>query len=326
MRKMKRHASIAGTFLLSLVLAFAAVGVTDSVSHAAPEDDIESAFLALVEAWNNEDIHAVAGHFTDEGIADQFSGVSGDEAMEAITGDRMALGPIVDASMSNVQVTGDDATAVVEIEFEAGASLYEEWEFHLVDGSWLAGPGTTLSRPIPAGVTPVSMTLGEYAFVYDRAAVRSGNFGLEVTNVGAEEHEVLVVALGPTGTASDLVNAKLETEELPEWAELIAIEFFDPGASGTAILPQALVAGRYAFICFLPSPAGTPHALLGMVSDFTVGSGVIITSPSTGDAGLVGATNEGSNQGRALPLAAGLTIAFMLLAGLVKTKWSARSR
>src|SRR5690606_17404959 len=109
----------------------------------------------------------------------------------------------------------------------------------------------------------------------------------------------------PSKTTSDLVDAVLETDELPEWAEFITIQFFDPGASGTVVLPETLPAGRYAFVCFLPAPDETPHAVLGMVSQFNVGAGGGMTPPGTGDAGLANSDGENARIAQGLLLVAG---------------------
>jgi len=313
-----------GSLVFFASLFFVAIGIDARVSEAAPEDDIEAAFNALVEAWNDEDIDAFARHFTDEGIAYQFYGLTGDEAVEAVAEDRMFLGPIVASTISNISVSGSSATAEVEFEFEAGLSLYEEWEFHLVDGAWLAGPGTPLFRPIPEGVPQVSLTLQEYAFVYDKASVAGGNFGFNVTNVGEEEHEVVIVGLPGDRAVSDVVDAVLENDELPEWAELVNLgNFFQPGVSGTIILDEPLQPGRYALLCFLPAPDETLHAALGMTSEFTVGSASGVAAPSAGSGGLA---DGGSGRSTTILVAAGVAAAVVVALVLGKVTLSKRSR
>jgi hypothetical protein len=78
-------------------------------------------------------------------------------------------------------------------------------------------------------------------------------------------------------------------------------------------------------ICFVEAADGTPHAFLGMISEFSIGQAAgggstPITPPSTGDAGLLG-----TGSGTATWLVLG--VAFLLMsagaAGLVLSRRSA---
>jgi hypothetical protein len=56
-----------------------------------------------------------------------------------------------------------------------------------------------------------------------------------------------------------------------------------------------LAAGRYGLVCFFPSPQDVPHAFLGMVSEFSVGTAGgagAVRPPSTGDGGLLATRSE----------------------------------
>jgi hypothetical protein len=159
----------------------------------------------------------------------------------------------------------------------------------------ISGGFEQLSPMIPAGVTTVPMNLVEYAFVYDRNAVTSGNFAFQVRNPGVEEHEVVLVRLTSSTPLLELVQAAgPEDAGPPEGIEFLGFGgVFAPGEGGNVVLTQALSAGRYGLVCFIPAPDGVPHALKGMVSEFTVGTGVttgpgaVITPPATGNAGLI---------------------------------------
>ncbi len=45
---------------------------------------------------------------------------------------------------------------------------------------------------------------------------------------------------------------------------------WDPGTDTTLVFTEPLEAGRYAMVCFVEDADGTPHAFLGMTSEFTV--------------------------------------------------------
>jgi hypothetical protein len=69
-----------------------------------------------------------------------------------------------------------------------------------------------------------------------------------------------------------------------------------------------------------PSPDDTPHALLGMVSEFRVGDPGV-SAPSTGDAGL--ADRSTRNQSELFMGALALAVALAIFTGFVKV-WSRR--
>jgi hypothetical protein len=193
----------------------------------------------------------------------------------------------------DVFVTSGNATATVDLRFENGFKLYEEWKFYFLDGSWKIGPGEPALRPIPEGVPAVPLGLQEYAFVYNKAAVEGGNFAFEAVNTGEELHEVLIVSIEGSGSLLELIEAAdPEAEGLPEGLRFAEFGgFVAPGDEANVVLSEPLSPGRYGLLCFLPAPDGTPHVLLGMWSEFTVSGGLAVTPPSAGDGGLV---NEGT--------------------------------
>ena len=97
----------------------------------------------------------------------------------------------------------------------------------------------------------------------------------------------------------------------------------EPGASNVALPPGPFGAGRYAVVCFLEAPDGTPHALLGMVSEFNVGpgggGGSPISPPNTGDGGLLIDSSDGLTSAA---LAFGSLLVVLRSMGLVRTRSS----
>jgi hypothetical protein len=244
----------------------------------------------LKKAWNDGDVKTFLTYFTSAGLEDQFD-VGDQDPTEVVTENMADTGPITSISVSDLVIQSGNAHGIVDLQFENGFSLYEKWEFFYHDWAWRIGPSTPASRPIPAGVTPVALNLQEYAFNYDKRAVTSGNVAFQITNNGAEHHEVVLLKLDTDKAITDVVNAFLqnESDDLPAGIEFLTFGGeFAPREQSNLILSEPLAAGRYAFVCFLPSPDGVPHAALGMASDFTVGAGGgTIAPPNTGDAGLV---------------------------------------
>jgi hypothetical protein len=137
----------------------------------------------------------------------------------------------------------------------------------------------------------VDVTLVEYAFVYDKSLASRGNIAFRTRNAGREEHELVLFRITSNRGLLEIVQD--EAEE-PEDVEFIAgAGPWDPGVQSTVVLTRPLSNGRYGLACFIPAPDGVPHALKGMVSEFTVGAvapgtGGVISPPSTGDGGLAG--------------------------------------
>jgi hypothetical protein len=332
-----------------MVLGMSAFVAGGNDAEAAPEDDISATLDAVVNAWNAGDVDTFITYWTDEGLADQFPIEQGQTQKEAIEAVLEENGKITSHELSDIFATSTSAHAIVDLQFEAGFNLYEKWEFHYQDGMWKIGAGESASRPIPEGVPAVDLDLQEYAFNYNAAAIQAadGNFAFKVQNVGAENHEVLVVKIDSDQSLLDLLqNSDPESEDLPEGVEFVQFGGeFTPGSEGTVIFQQPLDSGRYGLVCFLSSPQGVPHAFLGMISEFNVGQaapvatstpstggsgtppssggsgGGVVTPPNTGDGGLLN-----HNGGSTTALMLGISAMLMLggTAGLVKSRVSAR--
>lgn len=310
-----------------LVLGMGALALGGNGAQAqapTPEGAVEGA----VAAWNDGDAEEFLSYFTPDG----WMAVAGIEySVEAVEADMEETGPIADSNVTDLRIEAGVFTGTVELQFEAGFALFQVWTFEDTDDGWVVSGAEEAIRPIPPGVPAVDMTLQEYAFVYNEAAIQAadGNFAFSVTNAGEEEHEIVLFEITTDDPLSDVVDAIAESgeDEQPEGVGAIEfLGFFGPGTEGTAIPSAPLAAGRYGLICFVGSPEGVPHAFLGMVSEFNVsGGGPVdggggagpITPPSTGDAGLLG-----SGTGTATWLVLGLALTLVLggTAGLVRSR------
>jgi hypothetical protein len=286
--------SFGAMVVAGLALAAGALTFSEQRAQAAPEDDIAAMLQDLKEAWNSQDFETFTSLWT-EALKEYFD--IGDEDLVAFFEEEFEnTGPIASLTVTDLFVTSGNASGLVDIQFEAGFSIFEEWSFIFQDQMWKIDGAEPAFRPIPEGVPVVDMTLQEYAFVYNPAAIQAadGNFAFSVTNVGQEEHEIVLLELTTSAPLGDVVEALEQTgeeEEDPEGVVFLEfMGFFEPGQMGTAIPSSPLAPGRYALVCFLEAPDGTPHVALGMISEFSVGqlAGGGITPPSTGDGGLLG--------------------------------------
>jgi hypothetical protein len=120
------------------------------------------------------------------------------------------------------------------------------------------------------GIPTTDVTGVDYAFQGIPATIAAGTTAFRFTNGGSEDHELLVFPR-PEGddrpAAEVLANpARIGSEPQP-----VLFAFASPGQSMTAMAD--LEPGAYIAACFLPmggAEDGAPHAMNGMVADFTV--------------------------------------------------------
>jgi hypothetical protein len=129
------------------------------------------------------------------------------------------------------------------------------------------------TAPTPAS----SITLGDFKFIVP--AGFTGQGVVDISNQGREVHEMNIVKLQPGKTLKDAKSYFLTPPGTPPPAgppPFTAV----PGIGGiTGISPlhhawldMKLTPGNYVLICFFPDPkkGDIPHALEGMVKEFTI--------------------------------------------------------
>jgi hypothetical protein len=256
------------------------------------EPGIRASVARTVAAWNAKDITAFLNGFTPEGAINEFDS---EDIQEVIEGLPEFIGdpPITAFALSKVvQTSSTSATGILDLTLGRVIERHD-YAFELVGGTWKIAGGEIIPYPLPAGTTNVPVSLQEFAFVYDKASITSGNVAFSVKNTGKQFHE-LALAKIPAGPPLQQILAS-DDEDIPGF-EFIGAVFAAPGESTSMVFAQPLAAGRYAMVCFVPDEAtGTPHAFLGMASEFTVGAtsgGGAVRPPSTGDGGLVGESHS----------------------------------
>lgn len=103
------------------------------------------------------------------------------------------------------------------------------------------------------------------------ASVPAGTISFRLENAGKEVHHLWLVQLKNGKTFEDFVKAMEASgvPRMPEWAvDVGGPNEASPGVSAYATI--TLEPGRYAMVCYVPSPDGRPHVMKGMVSAFRV--------------------------------------------------------
>jgi hypothetical protein len=122
-----------------------------------------------------------------------------------------------------------------------------------------------------APVADSTIELSEFLFVVPDDF--DGEGVIDVTNVGAQIHELVMVKLNDGKTPADAAKWFAAPKGAPPFSAI-------PDVGGVvglsskqhAWLTMDLAPGKYALLCFFPDPAkdGTPHVLEGMLKEITV--------------------------------------------------------
>ncbi|MCC7368510.1 MAG: hypothetical protein IT306_08810 [Chloroflexi bacterium] len=127
--------------------------------------------------------------------------------------------------------------------------------------------GTTLmtgSQPAAAQTAShVTMTLNEWSIISDQPAVPAGDVTIDVSNIGEDVHEVIIIKsdLDITALPPSKVRGEVDEEAIGEY--IGGFEDVAPAASMSGTL--SLAPGRYILLCNL-----TNHYTKGMVATLTV--------------------------------------------------------
>jgi plastocyanin len=133
-------------------------------------------------------------------------------------------------------------------------------ERHSSEGRSVAAAGAH-----PAAVT---VTATDYAFEAP-TRIASGVTTIRLVNTGKELHQAQLIKLEDDKTIEDVAKALKGGGPPPAWIKFVG----GPNGVGPGQETEAtsvLAPGKYAYICFIPSPDGVMHAAKGMARPFEV--------------------------------------------------------
>ncbi len=245
---------------------------TTAAAATGEEANVEAAVLAAYAAWNAKDVAKLLPHFTDKGlVATLASGEDGATAdtVKATLPSMIGVPAVKSNGFKNTKVTGSTATTeVAELQDAVLGNI--RYSFVKEAGAWKVDGQQYIDTPIPAGYSAVRVDLNEFAFGVDtsKIAAAKGGFAFEASNVGKQTHELALVGIPADAVVDDLLKTQAG---LAFRGVLGPVE---AGKSGNLVFTEPLKPGRYLLVCFLPDtsagPDGSPHALKGMVKDFTI--------------------------------------------------------
>ena len=140
---------------------------------------------------------------------------------------------------------------------------------HGMSGTFKTGEDSGAAMPESTATIDTS----EYKFAID--GLKSGKNTVEFSNKGSMLHHVIIVPFLEGKTLDDLKTTLASQDDSPAAPP---VDFEKGSFSAVAGPGQSIVydldlaPGHYAILCFMPDPgtAGPPHALKGMVDEFTV--------------------------------------------------------
>jgi hypothetical protein len=127
----------------------------------------------------------------------------------------------------------------------------------------VTGRGAVPALEPPRGA--LSVVLTDHAFTPGRTPVADGPMLLDVTNLGTQEHHLLVAELEPGKTLGD-VYAFYRTGARGAWPHRFVGGTTRLSRDQSALVPATITKDRTFLICVNTDPAtGKPHVLLGML-------------------------------------------------------------
>jgi hypothetical protein len=125
-------------------------------------------------------------------------------------------------------------------------------------------PPPGASREIEDGAARVDVVASDYAF--EVPPVEAGRTSFVLTNQGHEAHFLLIVKLAEGVTLEQAMASEDDSMIEGMWETGLAA----PDGTDEEAITFDVEPGNYGALCFVPAPDGTPHAFMGMQSEFTV--------------------------------------------------------
>ena len=223
-----------------------------------------------------------------------------------------AIIPLIFASGGLIS-TPPGGTVRLTIDMRAGmhvlAANAEKAQFTALEVS--APAGATMPEP----AADVNVTLRDFEIVMPNS-LTPGAHTFKVTNVGPSVHHLIYARLLPGKRAADLLAGGPEGPPPIDVMTVGGIEALDITQRGW--VPGDLQPGTYVAVCFIPDEAtGKPHAALGMLREFTVGTAAGPGNlPATGEAPVPVALPDTGTSGTSLLLLMAALALFVLGATL----------
>lgn len=233
-------------------------------------------FFENAAALKANDTAAFVALFSDKGLAEYTGDTETPTAeLREIALESLAGGPAIDVT-SVQNIAPYQANVGLDLNSVQGREIVKEY-FELLpyEGSYLIDAYQRISPEIPEDAERIIVSATEFQYTTVAGDPNGdGNVGFTLNNDGNQPHEIILLKVAPDPTLEELVDVAVDSdpEDLPfEIEEIFGSTFAPPASVSAMAFVDALPAGRYAMMCFIPDDAdGVPHAAKGMAAEFTV--------------------------------------------------------
>ncbi|HET9661181.1 MAG TPA: hypothetical protein VFP05_12675 [Thermomicrobiales bacterium] len=154
---------------------------------------------------------------------------------------------------------------------QPGTQVAETWYLVEDGGSWKIDglQATTIPDDLYPDATVLEIQMVDFAFALSENAIPAGPVILRFSNTSFTHQGHVGVTL--TLTEGNTSESIIMSDELPEdqVTGFFHAIYLEPGLTGDIYI-EDLTPGLYTLVCDVSTPDGTPHWMLGMVSQFTV--------------------------------------------------------
>ena len=269
-----RVAAIALTGLAALSVFAVACGDDDSTSTKTPtaavqsadQKDVQATIDKINAAIASHDVDALLAQITDNGAKALFFGSKDDLKQHPDQIQASAFkADSISVSGTNASATGHD-TGDQPNGFDAPGIV----KFVKEADGWKADGLESGNAKAPSGAKTVNVGMKEFAFTFTPSDIPTGKPILfHLTNNGVQEHMMDLSKIPADAKIDDLLQYQGDGPP-PGVTDIGSSNPIAPGKSADVAFNGKLDAGRYVFLCFMPDTDGTPHALKGMVGEFTI--------------------------------------------------------
>jgi hypothetical protein len=152
-----------------------------------------------------------------------------------------------------------------------GTQVAETWYVVEEDGFWKIDgfQATTIPDGVFPDATVLEIQMVDYAFALSENSVPAGPVILRFSNTSFNHEGHVGATL--TLTEGNTIESIVQGDALPEdqVTGFVSAVYLEAGQTGDVYVAD-LAPGLYTIACDVSTPKGTPHWMLGMVTQFTV--------------------------------------------------------
>ena len=264
-------AMLAGATFATVLFGAAACGDDGGTTSGKSVDEVRAALDEELAAEASGNADNFLKHVTDRWLKTVI-GATRDE----VKADPSKFKSEDSPTIGEIKVSGSKATVSASFppgqsgrfDYRNAADLVKE------GGVWKLDKFHVLSAAkVPSGSKKVNVDLTDFAFGFSRKEVTSKDaLVFHVENKGKQNHMMVVNKIPADADVQKLLQFQGDGSP-PGVEEVGGVFLFGPGDKADVVLKDKLAPGRYVMLCFVgdeDDPQHGPHALKGMVADFTV--------------------------------------------------------